>query len=750
MMTTKGMWRGVGLAAATFALASCEASDPAVTATAEQASSIGSSAAARWPNHIKYLIDEDGSYSGKIGAHCSGDANIAGAAWQPLPAGDADAIRAALAEYSYVTPIEFEEIRPGEEPSGAFLIYTLWQTGGASHSSTGGYPSDGKPACVYLNHDAAIGVGTVLHETGHELGSPHEQKRSDAGSYVLFDPRCVDSTDPWQLITSGQEFLAPYDYDSIMEYASNEGCNSALPGCDAGGGKCAHPPLVKKIAGCVAGSTAAACQIGWNKDLSPSDVNVLHRAYEKSLGTNEGGDGFASALAVGDFDGDGFQDLAVGAPGEDVPGYPGGAVFLYKGTGGATAGTLARLASWKVLTPPGGNLYTHFGEALAVGDFDGDHVDDLAVSAPGAIGGGDEPLGAPLFVYSVIKLNRPDGTTSRKIDLERTQYWSEISLGVGLELGDRFGASLGAGDFDGDGVDDLAVGIPHRTVGGVEAGAVQILRGQSGGSFATGAWLTAASLAGQTPRAGDRFGAAVLARNFDPEIGPRADLIVDAPGSSSSAPGAAFVFRGTSSGITALATLSPSGASAGSRFGSELAAGDFDGRTVGGKRVPYLVVGADEFGGGWGHVHEFRRADTGFTFTEIQTLDEPSSLASSSDHFGKVLGAGAIDASGNDALLVGVPDHAGGGVLLVYRHTAGYPTPLQAPSISSVGVVAGDQYGSAVAVGDFLGVAGAQSEIVVGASGGAGGAGKLRLGDIATNGSISWQAWLDQESASPE
>jgi hypothetical protein len=747
---TCGSSRMILVAAAAWSMtAGClSGPDPIALGAAEEDSSIESSGALRWPNTIEYLIDEDGQYAGKIGAHCAGDASIEGAAWEPLPAGDADAIRAGLAEYSEVTPIRFEEIHAGQEPSGPFLIYTRWKTSGASHASTGGFPSDGKAACVYLAHDKAIGVGTILHETGHELGTPHEQRRADARHFVIFDDRCVDSTQPWDPITTGLENLAPYDFDSIMEYSSNEGCDEALPGCDAGGGTCAHPPLVKNISGCVAGSTAAACQIGHAHDLSVSDVNVLYRAYERRLGSNEAGDHFASTLAVGDFDGDGFQDVAVGAYGEDVPGAPGGAVFLYKGTGAATAGTLGRLVAWRVLTPPGG-FYHHFGEALAVGDFDGDGVDDLAVSAPGEIGG-SELFGGALFVYSAIKLDRPDGTESRKLYLNQSQYWTELSLHTGLQSGDRFGAALAAGDFDGDGVDDLAVGIPHRTIGGVEGGSVQVLLGHKHGLLSVGQELTAASLAGEAVKSGARFGDAVLAQNFDPEIGPRADLIVGAPGSSSSTTGSAYVFRGTTAGtLSANAKLVPSGASeGGSRFGSSLAAGDFDGRTVSGKRIPYLVVGASEWSGGWGKLRIYRRADSGFTFAEAQVLDAPASIASSSAHYGHVLASARVDGAGNEALLVGVPD-AGAGALVIYRHTSG-SAPIQSSWVATGGASTGDDFGAAIAVGDFIGTAGAQNELVVGAPGASGGAGKLRVGDAQVSSGTVWQAWIDQESASPE
>lgn len=81
---------------------------------------------------------------------------------------------------------------------------------------------------------------------------------------------------------------------------------------------------------------------------------------------------FGHALAAGDFDGDGFDDLAIGAPGEDVSGHDhAGAVFVLRGSASGLLEGAAHKGDW-------------FGHALAAGDFDGDGEHDLAIGAPGA------------------------------------------------------------------------------------------------------------------------------------------------------------------------------------------------------------------------------------------------------------------------------------------------------------------------------------------------------------------------------
>ncbi len=173
-------------------------------------------------------------------------------------------------------------------------------------------------------------------------------------------------------------------------------------------------------------------------------------------GTLDDGDQFGSSLAsLGDLDGDGVTDLAVGAIGDDDGGSSSGAnrgsvTVLFLDDDGTVTG------EQKISDTAGGFLGAlddgdQFGRSLAsLGDLDGDGVTDLAVGAIGDDDGGGSGLGAVWIVFM-----NADGT------VKADQKISETAGGFlgDLDSGDQFGRSVAAlGDLDGDGTRDLAVG----------------------------------------------------------------------------------------------------------------------------------------------------------------------------------------------------------------------------------------------------------------------------------------------------
>jgi len=234
-------------------------------------------------------------------------------------------------------------------------------------------------------------------------------------------------------------------------------------------------------------------------------------------------DRFGSAVAdIGDVNGDGIPDLAVGTPNNDDGADNAGAVWILmmKADG--------KVDAWqKVSNTAGGfdgNLKAddHFGAAIAgIGDLDNNGVPDLAVGVPGNDNGGADRGGVwILFLDAEGKVRQ-----QQKIADDTGGF------GGNLHDDDRFGSAVaGIGDMNGDGIPELVVGTPNDDDGADNAGAVWILMMSTDGKV--DAWQKVSSTAGgfnRNLKADDHFGAAITGiGNLDNNGLP--DLAVGAPG----------------------------------------------------------------------------------------------------------------------------------------------------------------------------------------------------------------------------
>ena len=185
-------------------------------------------------------------------------------------------------------------------------------------------------------------------------------------------------------------------------------------------------------------------------------------------GAVDSGDDFGAALASGDFNGDGHADVAVGVPGE---GNGAGAVLVFLAPCGVgSAVRISQAGSFPGAHEPGDG----FGSALAAGDFDGDGRDDLAIGVPG------EDIGTRADDGNVVVVF---GSASGLDESRTTNLNQRRRINPGKpQSGDRLGGSLAAGDFDGDGNDDVLIGVPGEDVrGAVDAGAVMTFYGSDDG-----------------------------------------------------------------------------------------------------------------------------------------------------------------------------------------------------------------------------------------------------------------------------
>ena len=231
-----------------------------------------------------------------------------------------------------------------------------------------------------------------------------------------------------------------------------------------------------------------------------------------------------SVSGAGDVNGDGFDDLIVGAIGDDDNGYDAGAAYVYLGSAsGVQILTETKLLAWD------GTEYDSYGRVSGAGDVNADGFDDVIVGAKSDGESGSNSGSA--YVYL--------GSTSG-IDIHKEAKLTASDA----EAGDYFGESVSrAGDVNGDGYDDVMLGASGDDDGGMDAGSAYLYLGSSTGIEND----SELKLIHSDAQERDYFGGSVAAAG-DVNHDGFDDVIIGATGVDDHG-GAAFVYLGSVTGV---------------------------------------------------------------------------------------------------------------------------------------------------------------------------------------------------------
>ena len=215
---------------------------------------------------------------------------------------------------------------------------------------------------------------------------------------------------------------------------------------------------------------------GSETGLETSNSNVITQMTPGIPDASEVNDRWGSAITSGDFNNDGFHDLAIGSPGENYGFQPsvGALTIIYGEEEGLNTRNAKRFHQNTPNIPDRNEENDEWGSVLTSGDFNQDSIDDLIIGTPNESSGSKQMTGSVTVMYG-----SPEGITSQK-----SQRLHQGSFGVQdkIEEFDRWGSVLTVGDFDGDGREDLAIGTPAEGTGALlRSGAITILYGSNSG-----------------------------------------------------------------------------------------------------------------------------------------------------------------------------------------------------------------------------------------------------------------------------
>ena len=241
----------------------------------------------------------------------------------------------------------------------------------------------------------------------------------------------------------------------------------------------------------------------------------------------ESGDRFGrSCITIGDLDQDGVKDLVVGARSDDDGARDAGAVYILFMNSDLTVKSATKISATS--GGLGGGVLDagdFFGYSVASpGDLNNDGIQDLTVGAPNDDDGNID-AGA---IYNLF-LDRSGSVQGFQKISNTTGRLTPRNGGTPLDEGDIFGTAAGPiGDFNNDGLLDIAIGAPQDDDGDTNHGAVWLLSIDENGAVASSTKISSADLPAGTLSVNDQFGGRHIANLGDLDGDGRDELAVGA------------------------------------------------------------------------------------------------------------------------------------------------------------------------------------------------------------------------------
>ncbi|MEW2396408.1 FG-GAP-like repeat-containing protein [Streptomyces sp. NPDC046862] len=437
----------------------------------------------------------------------------------------------------------------------------------------------GKPSRAALESVARIAAWKLGQYGGDPLGKVTLTAKGDTGVWKDGQEAALNTIsghrDAYATECPGTNLYS--QLGEIRRFAASVGKNSAIPTADFN-----RDGVTDLVAGVpkASGSVGNVVVVPGGTDGPVGSARLkITQSSPGVPGTSESGDEFGAATAWGDVNGDGYADLAIGAPGEDDTSGNAdrGAITVLYGPG-LNTGT-----SWATtgVTSAGARL----GSAVTVGDFNADGKADVFSAGTGGGGSWNVHLTGGATQYG--KLTTATGsvayTDAATGDFNRDGY-ADVALnyrdqsGIGRVtwfkgtatglvkvsvLSVKGGRSIAAGDVNGDGYADIVIGQPYTAESGAyKGGQVTVVPGTSTGFTTTGMKTVTQDTTGVpgTAEDGDALGWSVSAGDYNGD--GYADVLAGAPneditrsGANQSNAGTTLLLKGTSSGLTGSGAL---------------------------------------------------------------------------------------------------------------------------------------------------------------------------------------------------